>query len=320
MDIWSIFSKIKLPSEQALLCAEALASGSPHFISKNHAGLPVFLIVVADDLRTRPDIELQNFSINMRLKCSIKVAAATHEAYFAAIRCNTPEPELQEVFVRALNSLISKLGPQPSPQEINELVAEAVELFRETRAPCQRTVTGLWGELFVIYSSANKVSLMRAWRSDDTDTLDFSGSKICFDVKTTALATRVHEFSLDQLRPLNKKTCFVASLMVSEDHAGKTILDLAQAIEAECFDSPDLIVKLWRNVFSTLGQDAERSSAIKFSIASAASGLRYISADDIPCPELPDTGHVFRVRFATDLSVITKSISRTLVESSLFLS
>lgn len=192
------------------------------------------------------------------------------------------------------------LGPRPSVEELDTGVRMIVRLFEALVIPSGKSVQGMWAELFLIATSANKGVVADAWRSIPSERYDFARGPERIEVKSSMRRDRRHYFSLDQLSPPTGVRLRIASVF-TERSAGGTSLE---RIISEACDGlrSDQQVRLRRVAAETLGAAFNNALDVAFDREVAASSVQFYESDSIPRLGLPLPVGVSDVRFIADLT------------------
>ena len=109
---------------------------------------------------------------------------------------------------------------------VAELTQDFIELFTPARSLSPEEVLGLFGELFVIWSSADRDTMARSWHQRERDQYDFGLENDRLEVKTTRGPDRRHRFSSNQIPPREGLRLAVVSILTDEVSAGASVKDL----------------------------------------------------------------------------------------------
>lgn len=306
MDLYQTFLTLPAGSSSAEFGAAALGSRRSDFLAKSVDGAPLFLFQDSGETRYVPAISLKHVSVQFQSTCRVKTERGTLEDQFAVVSCNSSEPELHELFVRCFGAAAETLPDTAATNELRLQLQELLELFRGLSRPNGREVSGLWGELFVIFSSKNVSGALKAWRADQFERFDFSWLGRFLEVKTSTQG-RIHEFALEQLQSPISGEGFVASMLLQPLSGGLGIMDLAKGIESAVKMEPLLRQKLWSNIAAALGSDFSDQVDRRFDPSYAELNLIVFAVEDIPAPDKPNDGRITNVRFRADLSSVHSS-------------
>lgn len=303
MNIWERFRALA-PLEDTAWPALRLADAGSHYLAKGAAGEPVFLLKVQRRRVPRVPLGLRHVQVEFEVDCAVRdpddAEGAPVSATFCRVVCDPAAPGLHPLFVNALAGAAEGLPPALSPAETDRFFDDAVELFRLFAAPAKNSVLGLWGELFVIAASPCPDAFVTGWHVTPEQTFDFVFPAARLEVKTTARGSRLHEFSLAQLRAPHLPV-YVASLVVEQGDAGDSVFDLANTIQ-DGLSSANR-AKLWRLIAQSVGGEADDAAQIGFVQASAQNSLRFYEAAELPAPEIPPAARacLSAVRFSLDI-------------------
>jgi hypothetical protein len=254
-----------------------------------------------------PSLQLRYLAAEFQLTCRLHIDGAEVEDVFALISCSAEEQELHELFIRSFDAARFQLADSAQTEEIKRTVQNLASLFRAFSKPSQRSITGLWAELFTIARSGVVVDAMRMWRSDALDRFDFSTQDRVVEVKATTGQLRSHEFSLEQLSVPASGTGFVVSILLQSISGGTSVLELISTIEASIAAEPKMREKLWTNVISDLGSDFSASLDRRFDTSYADRNLTVFLMEDIPKPVTSNDPRVTAIRFLADCTGLQSS-------------
>ncbi|MBR8361367.1 PD-(D/E)XK motif protein [Burkholderia vietnamiensis] len=279
------------------------------FLAKASDGGPVFLLQDSSPAVYSPAIELKHVSVHFHSTCRVITAGNAVEDQFALISCDANAPELHEVFIRCLTAAVEQLPMVAVTSDLQRCLQSLLDLFRALGRPGSREVTGLWAELFIIAKSRNVAQALRAWHADPFERFDFSWASGCLEVKATTNELRRHDFALEQLQSPLGGAGYVASVLLQAQSGGIGVVDLCNQIEVCVASEPDLRQKLWENVAAALGNDYSKSLDRAFDASYATRTLTLYAMEDIPAPQQPSDPRITSVRFRTDLSTVTSSLT-----------
>lgn len=234
---------------------------------------------------------------------------AQRRGTYCRIRCQPESDALHELFVELLAATLKRHPARVSAQEIDRLVDSVIEIFRPSSQPNSRTVTGLWGELLLIYVSSAPAAFVDGWRTNNSDSYDFDLGSFRIEVKTSCGGQRTHDFSLSQAGAARVGD-LVASVLLTGSSRGLGIISLAREVAAKVDAARQS--KLWRVVVQTIGELNDRVEDGTYDLRSAIESLRLVHAKDVPAPRLaePESAYISNVRFTANISeaVTSKAI------------
>ena len=263
------------------------------------------ILVQSDSAPSRqpPPIKLENLDVQFHVPCKIERAGEpTDSTTCSVMRLNSIDPAIRDVFFSVCDSIVAMLGNRPQEIELSKAMRRLAAIFRKMLAPPTRTLSGLFGELSLIYRALLPHELIRDWREGDEDPYDFSSNDLKVEVKSTSTRRRVHEFAFEQCNPPSGASGLVASVFVERAGRGTTIWELQVLIEARITGRPDAILKLREVVAQTLGTSLRQADHIFFDLTLATGSIAFFDLKEIPAlrDELPP--NVSQVRFTSDLS------------------
>ena len=167
------------------------------------------------------------------------------------------------------------------------------------------SVIGLFGELYLIWRSADPVRTLAAWRIDEVARFDFSDGEFRLDVKAAGGRVRAHTCSYEQCNPPFGTTAVAASLFVERVAAGLSLRSLIEQIEAVVGQRADLALKLHEIVAATLGRSLGDALESTFDVPLADGSLLFFDLRDVPAIRESLPANVSDVHFRSDFSGTT---------------
>ncbi len=275
------------------------------FVGKDPAGKACLLIASRERSdRPRPSIRLETLCAQFDVPCRVRTAdGLARQDRFTLVQCCASDIETTRYFLSACESIIRLIGPAPPPTEVAAAINRLAAMFRALRRAPTRSLNGLFGELFLIWSSANVPHAVEAWRLDDTARFDFSWGSARLDVKVATGRTRAHVCSFEQCNPPDGTAAIVASLFVERIAGGLSLSDLVASIEAALVNEPPLLVKVREVIGATLGTTFLNAMEERFDIALAQSSLRFFDLRAVPRLHDPLPPGVSDAHFRSDFSL-----------------
>ncbi len=292
------------PSEASYLCTTLGAGLENWFVGIDDQEHPSILVQSKAVLNRRtPPIKLENLDVQFHIPCKIeRPGEPTNKATCSVVRLNSDDPETRDIFFSVCDSVVAILGNNPEGNELSKAMKRLAAIFRKMLAPPTRTLSGLFGELSLIYQSLLPHELIRDWRESDENRYDFSSNDLKVEVKSTSTRRRVHEFAFEQCNPPTGASGLVASVFVEQAGRGTTIRNLQALIEARVAGRSDAILKLREVVAQTLGSSLRQADGVFFDITLSTGSIAFFDLRDIPAirDELPP--NISQVRFTSDLT------------------
>lgn len=299
------------PTSDGVLTASAVPGRTHDYIFSGPQQQPVLLLSCASPAGLkRPPINLQHVTVEFGIRFRIRAPSGIVEDDFIVIALRGGDIGLAEAFCLTGDALTAALPDTPSASQIERIVREFVKLLSALSLPSTRAVAGLWAELWLMTIAAtNHHTTITAWHADPTDKFDFSFPCHFVEVKATEHTERSHEFSYEQLRR-SEIPIKIASLKLRRAQNGKSITDLVSILQTGL--SPELRVKLVRNVFGAIGSAVSDASEIRYDESFAGANLRVISAAKMPTVVIPEGSPITSVRFRINLddSSVAKNLLR----------
>ena len=312
-NVFEKFGTLKPAVSSTEFEAIPLAGPRDDFLAKGVDGSPVFLLSDTPTGRYHPSLHLRYLDADFQLTCRIQADTQEIDGVFALIRCTSNESELHELFVRSFDAAREQLSSHAETEEIKKTVQNLASLFRAFAKPSQRSISGLWAELFTIARSGDPIEALRAWRSDLFERFDFSTSTSVIEVKSTMGQLRTHDFALEQLSVPLGGTGFVVSTLLQIANGGTSVLELVSNIESTLSREPALKEKLWTNIIGNLGSDFTSALDKRFDVSFAERHCVVFRAEDIPQPSITPDPRISNIRFVATLT----NVSSTLLDPSI---
>ena len=254
------------------------------------------------------DLNLEYISVMFNKKCSlIDDSNRKFSKVYTVITLNQSDCDFQNYFLEVVYLILQKIPKKADGVLIKKEIDKILQLFSYTSLPAAKSVQGLWAELLVIEQSESPEYLIKSWHSHSSSRFDFNDGKDKLEVKSTSLAKRVHDFSLDQLKPNENSKLIIASVFALETTSGKNINDLRKMIfeKVSNIETQSLMDSI---VFKVLGNEISKSLDFYFDYQLAVDELKFFDSGSIPKIEnIP--AEISNVKFSCDLSNI-KSLSK----------
>lgn len=286
MNLLRLFNSLDIPVQQNNPTSY-LANRIPNFdsfrIAINSEGFPVLLFSVVGSHYTGG---LQNFKLKYlqlihSLECKVSENGLDKYESLTVITFKSRDKVLQEYFLKISEPFIKTLENKPNQSQIGETILRFVEVFRSLGEVSNKTVQGLWAELFLIYNSKYPKKLINYWHVAPEEKFDFNSGKDKVEVKSSSTLLRIHAFSLGQLNPPPDNRVLIASIFTRSTVNGKSLIDLVDMINEKIGGDVNLISKVYALVAKILGNTLEDSLEIRYDIQIAADSLRFYKYQDI---------------------------------------
>lgn len=313
MDLLEEFRALAAAASHAEFSAVRIGGRRNDYLSKTAEGAPIFLISDSSAAAYTPGTTLKNLSVQFHATCRVHSPAGGAEGQFALVACDESVPELYELFVRCVSAAIEQLPEIAVTQDIEACVQSLLNLFRAMNAPGGREIGGLWAELFVITQAGDTRAAVRAWHADAFERFDFSWARGVLEVKATQSNLRAHEFSLEQLAAPSAGLGLVASFLLQPLTNGVGVMDLAAEIDAGLKSDSDLRTRLWSNMTSALGSDFSEKLDRRYDRSFAERQAAIFNMADVPAPDQPTDPRVTSIRFRSDLTTVTTSVTKSVI-------
>jgi hypothetical protein len=255
---------------------------------------------------TLKNIRLKYLQFEQDKECKIIESNNISFQTFTIITFKSTDRELQEYFLQISETFIKSLNRNLDQQQVAETFRKFIEIFRYLGETPQKTVQGLWSELFLINNAHDPKILLTYWHNLPDEKFDFNAGREKIEVKSSSNFERQHIFSSGQLNPPLGTQVLVASIFMQETSSGQTIQYLIDNIASKVQHDLDLTIKLNRVVCQTLGNTLEDSLRKKFDYQIAKESLRFYRHQDInKVEEAHIPVEVSDVKFKSDLSNVS---------------
>ena len=316
----SIFDQIEPPEtddqDKPLYAVVPVPGCESYFVGKDPQSYACLLVATGDQPgHLQAPIRLESLDAQFDLRCFLRRNDDVERVgVFTVIRCRTTDHETIRYFLSVCQTIIRVVGDAPERGELASAIHRLAAIFQKLQSPAIRPVYGLFGELYLITRSGSPFTALKAWRVDDTARFDFSEQSIRLDVKATSGRIRAHTFSYEQCNPPPDTIAVVASLFTERSPSGISIRELIEQIEVRVAAHADLVLKLHEVVASTLGASLTEALPVAFDERLASSSLRFYDLREVPAIRGELQAGVSDVHFRSDLSALTPSTVRSLVE------
>jgi hypothetical protein len=290
-----------------------------HKIGLSIEGNPIFFIKIFNsELTTQIDYNLELISIRFNCNCNLKQEDDfEYKDTFTIIQLHSENEIIVDYFSNIILLVISRIGNFPDLNTFKKELNLLIELFGKLNSPSKKAIQGLWGELFMIEQSKDPLYLIKSWHVNASDTFDFNDGIDKLEVKSTINSKREHIVSNSQLFPSSSSILIFCSILLQESGQGITIFDLINKIETRLCNELESINKLHKVIFSTLGNDIEKSAELCFDYNYAKDNLLFFDHTVIPKihlqyipPEISD------IKYKCNFSELT-ALKQNLVTSKL---
>lgn len=303
----------KFPSGCASLYGEELQGKSGVWLAVDERSFPslLFSCLPSD---TRNDIELRFVGVQFARECEIGVDGGGYaNGTFSIVRLEENDPDLVRVFLRLLEETFCGDALTPlTNREISERILELANLFSQLEHSA-KDLLGLCGELLIISRAAAPAAAARRWCMDRSAKYDFVCDDFALEVKATLKPSRVHRFSLAQLRPNGELAIYVASIQAIQAQGGTTPSELMEQI-LEVITDAELRRSFLALCLVKGGEDIYKSG-LRLQLLSAERGVAYFAASNIPVPFVDPISPISNVKFDVCLDGLQREDSEILIDS-----
>ena len=301
-----LFGELGVPvhSQGRVYETARIARDSRYRVGRDSQGNPSILIETTDAAGTAAlsDFEGRHLRIGHGVNCSISEGGVDlAREQFSVVACVEADDLLKDRFFDAAETMLRSLGETPTVEELRQLAAGLIELFRLASQPPRGTIQGLWAELWLIAQSHGPEVLLSAWHAEPTDAYDFNSGPERLEVKSTSQGTRKHLFTHRQLHPPVGTQALVASVFVENSGGGPTISTLIERIRRRVSNTLALR-RLDHVVASTLGSDWRAGFGAAFDSELASESLSFYTVEAVPSLPSDTPLGVSDIRYVSDLS------------------
>ena len=319
-DLPAIFERLNAPAADSARVdafdARPVPGRDRWRIAKSESGLPAVLVAVDAPVgRDRPlGVDLANLRVEHNVRCSVSRSGSDVEiARYSIIQCLSSDPAVQACFLRTIGGVLVGLDEHVKASDLVDLVDRLVVLFRLVGKPRDRTIHGLWAELFVILSASNPAMMIDAWHSQSMEHFDFSRGSERLEVKSSSMRSREHMFSFEQVYPPSGASVLIASVHVEEQTNGRSLGYLWNRV-VDAAPNAEARIKIERVCAQSLGQDLGAGRRFSGDWNVAVESLAFYQVGDIPRPSGDCPPGVSQLRFRSDLSLADPAGPDTLGE------
>lgn len=305
-DLKRLFAGLRVPAPYHGRVYETarIARHSRYRVGRDQQGNPAILVETSGSAGAASllDFAGRYLQVGHGVNCSIGEAGEElGREQFSVVTCVDSDDLLRDRFFDAAEVLLRSLGETPTSNEIRQMVAGLIELFRLATRPPKGTIQGLWAELWLIAQSSDPEELLNGWHREPTDAYDFNSGPERLEIKGTSLRTRMHNFSHRQLHPPAGTRVAIASVFVESSGGGPTIATLLESIRQRVYN-PCALRRLEYVVASSLGSNWRSGVEASFDSEIASESLNFYQAGVVPSLPSDIPQGVSDIRYVSDLS------------------
>lgn len=303
--LFQSFDSITTTNDEDRFTVSPIPGYKPHRLGKDAHGKPLLLISTLN-VRSQSQLSpivLEHLRVQYNLNCRVSRPDGTfEEGVFTLVHCTEADATLQDYFLKVMSTIVISLGDQPNQSDVAHAMNQLIELFRAMTKVPQKSVQGLWAELFLIAQARQPDILVEAWHIVPEDRYDFAMGNQRIEMKSFSGNIRLHHFSLEQLHPPEGIRALIASVLVESSQAGISIGDLREKIQIRLSNNLDALLHIDRVIALTLGDTWQQASDACFDERLAEESLAFYETSAIPSvnPNLPSG--VSGVHFRSDLT------------------
>ena len=277
-EILNLFEKLPiLIGEGSVSSSIKIDSKIPIYLCKSEQKTPFFLVEAYSKVHEIP-FSFEHITFYFEVVFEVNSHNQVVKGNFVKISCDTTRWDLHPFFINSLSALLAVEDWDIENPLIDSFIFKLADLFRPGQVVSERSVQGLWGELFYIYNSKNKEDTLKAWHTSNNNLHDFSFSDKTLEVKSTLNKKRSHIFAIEQLTSASENDLLVSLMLVRSD-AGLNITDLAFIIDKDL--KPQSRDKLWRQITEVVGTNILQAESYKYILKSAVEGLKYFKLNGV---------------------------------------
>jgi hypothetical protein len=143
-------------------------------------------------------------------------------------------------------------------------------------------ITGLLGEIMIIFASANSSLALQHWHSNLDDKFDFSGANFRLEVKSTTANLRNHNFSSAQIPGNVPDKTYIASVQIVRVENGYTLLDVISDVQKTL--SSDEAFRLQDVAQRTVGVPTQLLTDYQIDLKASVASIKILRGVDVPAP------------------------------------
>jgi hypothetical protein len=252
-----------------------------HKLGITENGCPIFFIKCDNkDKKKYPSYNL-GIDVDFGEDCNIANGNKKIIGKYTLITLKENSENLLPYFLDIVLIVVKSIPPNSSLKLVKSEIDKLVEMFSNMLGKGTGDIQGLWAELLIIELSKNPEYLVSSWHVVKTSLFDFNNGEDKLEIKSTKNNERKHTFSLNQLIPNKSSNLIIGSVLVAITGQGKNVFDLIDSIETRVQDK-NLIFKLQRIIFETLGKNINEAHNIYFDYNSAKDSVAFFDINDIP--------------------------------------
>jgi len=306
MNLLSDFSGLKAPTgvSDNVFNAKTIQDYSFAKIGINIFSFPVILIRSKNDgtFLNCKNIRLKYLELAHNVECKITEMSKNKLDFYSVVVFRSENQNLLRYFLGVSEILIRSLSKEPTQKEILNHFEKFIEVFHSISDSPQKSLQGLWAELFLIAISKSPENLINYWHTNPQEKFDFNAATEKLEVKSSSNLERIHTFSSEQLNPQNNSQIIIASIFTKQNPKGKNIEELIEGIKKK-LNSSETEERLYNIISKTLGNSIEQSLKVKYDYEIAINSLRYYDVSNISKIEKINIPYnVTEVRYKSNLS------------------
>ena len=271
------------------------------WIAIDREGSPSILFSARADQKQR-DIVFQLVSVQFSRQCKLILGDGEEKVgCFSLVTLEERDPDIVRAFLRLLEESFGGTQGGIRNEEIAKRILDLAGIFKALNEQ-RGDLIGLWGELFVILSSANIANAVSCWCYSKNAKFDFVSENFLLEVKTTLSPQRKHRFSYEQLRSRYAVDAYVASIALIEIPRGRIVGQLIDEISNILEDAK--LRELFFHQCLMKGGKLIYQDELRLAPISKDDCVNLFDATTLPVPQVSTQDPIDNIRFDLDFSQI----------------
>jgi len=212
---------------------------------------------------------------------------------------NDSDLDTTKLFLRLIEVVFGSKEQVFTDRQIRQEILRLSDLLQRTNDD-KKGLVGLWGELHILRAADHFDEALKCWCSSSNAKYDFAAKNFLLEIKSTLKTTRLHRFSVEQLRPKIQVPLFIASLLLVERPGGESVGTLVDEL-LEKIDDTDLRAAFLSLCIQKVGANLYHADT-KLSLLNNTGAIAVLDALDLPAPATDISDPISNIRFDIDLS------------------
>jgi hypothetical protein len=302
MSLLDLLSNLKDNPSGHIFTVAPVPESANTYLGVDQAGRP-WLFIRAQERSHDAPLRTAQITLFPAQEYSISFAGSgVRTETFHALRCDASNPaDVGNFLILVEAFLANNKGKHIGDEALGSFFRSMVRLFSiEPARDLTAERQGLWGELFFMKQIRGYAFWAPFWHSEITRLFDFSSSHDRVEVKTTIGTQRVHHFSHRQVYALEGEEIVIASLLLREDDAGRTLQDLVDECRASLLGTPHYL-KLEKAV-RRAGMDDPSIAGPAYDASQALESFAMFKSTEAPHFRMSEPPGVSETHYKVDLS------------------